>query len=75
MAQEARVEISFPLKGNWTKVQDKLEAIAKKHKGKCGDSGAGFGMRDMGFYFATYKQAVAAEKEMKALNIPGMEFI
>lgn len=75
MAQKARVEVSFPLDENWGKVEMQLEAIVKKHKGKCGDSGAGFGMRDMGFYFDTYKQAVDCEKEMKALNIEGLEFI
>ena len=76
MAQQARVEVSFPLKGDWMKVQKQLEAIAKKHKGACGDSGAGFGMRDMEFYFDAYKQAVACEKkEMKVLKIEGVEFI
>ena len=72
---QGRVEVSFPLNGDWTKVQKQLEAVAKKHKGKCGDSGAGFGMRDMSFYFATYKEAVACENAMKALKIEGLELI
>ena len=74
MARRASVDGSFPLKGDWHKIQKQLETIARKHKGSCGDSGAGFGVRDMTFYFTAYQDAVACEKAMKALKIEGLEF-
>lgn len=46
-----RVEISFEMKYDWRQVNDFFSALAKLNKGKCTDSGASFGVRDMGFYF------------------------
>ena len=74
MATEAKVSLSYPLENDWQQVQKQLEKIAKKHNGKNGSSGAGLGMRDMDFLFATYKEAVAAEKAMKAIKIEGIDF-
>lgn len=70
-----RIEFSFPLNQKWLQVDDNISAIARKHKGQCTDSGAGFGRRDMVFEFSNEAAANAAQAEVKALNIEGLEII
>jgi hypothetical protein len=72
MARPASVSVSFPLTGDWHGTQKLLETTVKKFKGKSGDSGAGFGMRDMDFTFKTFEDAVAAEKAIMKLKIEGL---
>lgn len=38
---------------------DKIEAMAKRHRGELYGSGAGFGMRDLGFGFKSVEKATA----------------
>jgi hypothetical protein len=73
MASYASVSLSFPLNGEWANNQKLIEKTMKKFNGTCGDSGAGFGMRDMNWSFLHYDDAVLAENAIKELNITGLE--
>lgn len=42
--------------------------ICKKARVPCGGSGAGFGLRDMDFFFAKRNSAIAAAKRIRALR-------
>ena len=57
-----RIEIRFPLAETWVEQDDQAIQIAESFQGKCGDSGAGFGWRDMEFMFSSQKQGLLARQ-------------
>lgn len=52
-----RVYTSFPMKEDWIEVSKNLNDHAKEFYGQSGDSGAGFGGRDISFNFNDLKNA------------------
>jgi len=68
-----RLNVWFPLSGDWTKTDDKVVKIIRKHKGRPGDSGAGCGVRDQVGEFRLKKEAMACKAELLALGVEGLE--
>lgn len=73
MATKARLDVNFPLRGDFFETSETIRKVAEKHKGKLCDSGAGFGQRDMAFEFDHYKDACAAEKAIIKLKIKDLQ--
>ena len=67
------IYVTFPLTSNFAVETEKLRVVAEKYNGMDVGSGAGFGQRDIHFEFKTKEAAVAAEKEMQKLDIPGLD--